>query len=195
MKITTTMDYQNRNDFYEIVHEDVKAEFINGEVIFHSLVKGKHWIVCTRLAGRLSIFVDDNDLGIVGAEKVMIRCTRNDYEPDIVFFKKEISQHFTDDQLIFPIPNLAVEILSKSTKNNDYGIKFEDYAAHGVNEYWIIDTEKESIEQYILKEKEEDKNNENEENTYHLHQKLTQTGLLKSFAVEGFEIELSSIFR
>jgi len=188
-------EQKKRHDFYEIIHEDVKAEFINGEVIFHSPVKGKHWIVCTRLAGRLSIFVDDNDLGIVGAEKVMIRCTRNDYEPDIVFFEKEISQHFTDDQLIFPIPNLAVEILSKSTKNNDYGIKFEDYAAHGVNEYWIIDTEKESIEQYILKEKEEDKNNENEENTYHLHQKLTQTGLLKSFAVQGFEIELSSIFR
>lgn len=181
-------EQQKRNDFYELVHEDIKAEFINGNFIFHSLVKGKHWRVCTRLAGRLSIFVDDHDLGIVGAEKVMIQCTRNDYEPDIVFFKKEISKDFTDEQLIFPVPNLAVEILSKSTKANDYGIKFEDYAAHKVEEYWIIDTEKESIEQYILDET-------SSEPTYQLHQKLTQTGILKSFVVNGFEIEIETIFK
>lgn len=27
-----------RYEFYELVHEDHKAEFINGEIIFHSLV-------------------------------------------------------------------------------------------------------------------------------------------------------------
>jgi Uma2 family endonuclease len=188
-------EQQKRTDFYELVHEDIKAEFINGNVIFHSPVKGKHWITCTRLSGRLSIYVDDNDLGIVGAEKVMIRCTRNDYEPDIVFFKKETSQHFTDDQLIFPIPDLAVEILSKSTKGNDYGIKFEDYAAHGVSEYWIINTEEESIERFILDNSDEKEENKNQEQTYKLYQKLTKTGTLKSFAVKDFEIELTSIFK
>lgn len=127
----------------------------------------------------------------LGAEKVMIRCTRNDYEPDIVFFKKEISKYFTDDQLIFPVPQLAVEILSKSTKANDYGIKFEDYAAHDIEEYWIIDTEKESIEQYILKES----TDKNQEKVYELYQKLTKTGVLKSFAVQDFEIEISAIFK
>ena len=191
-------EQQKRTDFYELVHEDIKAEFINGNVIFHSPVKGKHWVTCTRLAGRLSIYVDDNDLGIVGAEKVMIRCTRNDYEPDIVFFKKETSQYFKDDQLIFPAPDLAVEILSKSTKGNDYGIKFEDYAAHNVGEYWIIDTEIESVEQYVLNDSVENSDvltDQNREQTYKLYQKLTKTGTLKSFAVEGFEIELKAIFR
>ena len=193
------IEQQKRTDFYNLVHEDIKAEFINGNVVFHSPVKGKHWIVCTRLAGRLSIYVDDNSLGIVGAEKVMIRCTRNDYEPDIVFFKKETSKDFKDDQLIFPPPDLAAEILSKSTKENDYGIKFEDYAAHGISEYWIIDTELESIEQYIIdsdKEENQDKSTtKNEKQTYKLYQKLTKTGILKSFAVEGFEIELKNIFK
>ncbi len=188
-------EQQKRTDFYELVHEDIKAEFINGDVIFHSPVKGKHWITCTNLSAYLTIYVNQNDLGRVGAEKVMICCTRNDYEPDIVFFKKEISQHFTDDQLIFPAPNLAVEILSKSTKGNDYGIKFEDYAAHGVSEYWIINTEEESVEQYILNEDKEEDKKENQEQTYKLYQKLTKTGILKSFAVEGFEIELKAIFK
>ncbi len=108
-----------------------------------------------------------------------------------MFFKKEVSQHFTDDQLIFSPPDLAVEILSKSTKGNDYGIKFEDYAAHQVSEYWIINTEEESVEQYILNE---DKKKE-QEKTYKLYQKITKTGILKSFAVKGFEIELKAIFK
>ena len=188
-------EQQKRTDFYELVHEDIKAEFINGHVIFHSPVKGKHWITCTNLSAYLTIHVNQNGLGRVGAEKVMIRCTRNDYEPDIVFFKKETSQHFTDDQLIFPAPDLAVEILSKSTKGNDYGIKFEDYAAHGVSEYWIINTEEESIEQFILNNDKEENRKENQEQTYKLYQKLTKTGILKSFAVEGFEIELKAIFK
>ncbi len=39
----------------------------------------------------------------------------------------------------FPAPDLIVEVLSESTEANDRGIKFEDYAAHGVVEYWIVD--------------------------------------------------------
>ncbi len=173
-----------RHAFYELVHEDHKAEFINGEIIFHSLVRNKHWVACTRLGARLSIFVDEQDLGIVGVEKVMIRCNRNDYEPDIVFFGKEKASKFTPDLLIFPPCDLAVEVLSESTRKHDYGVKFEDYAAHGIAEYWIVNTDEQSIEQYILREK-----------TYYLQQKLSQNGVLKSLIIKGFEIEISQVFK
>lgn len=173
-----------RHEFYELVHENQKAEFINGEIIFHSPVRNKHWVACTRLGARLSIFVDEQNLGIVGVEKVMIRCNRNDYEPDIVFFGKEKAKKFTPDQVIFPPCDLAVEILSESTRKNDYGIKFEDYADHGIGEYWIVDADEQSIEQYFLKDR-----------SYYLHQKLSGNGILKSFVVSGFEIEISQIFK
>ena len=68
----------------------------------------------------------------------MISLTRNDYEPDICYFNKEKSQHFTDDQLLFPAPDLVVEVLSKSTEQTDRTIKFKDYENHNVLEYWII---------------------------------------------------------
>lgn len=56
-----------------------------------------------------------------------------------------------------PAPNLIVEFLYKSTTGRDRatsvgGIKFEDYAAHGVQEYWIIDPVRKSVEQYQLDE-------------------------------------------
>ena len=38
----------------------------------------------------------------------------------------------------FPVPDLAVEILSSNVRH-DREIKFKDYQTHGVAEYWIID--------------------------------------------------------
>lgn len=174
---------RKRKEFYELIHENMKAEFINGEIVMHSPVKNKHWKACTRIGARMSVFVDTHRLGTVGIEKVMIRCTRNDYEPDIVFFGNEKAQHFQPDQLLFPPPDLAVEVLSESTKDNDYGVKFHDYAAHGIGEYWIVDTDAQSVEQYFLEGK-----------SYKLHQKLAGKGLLVCKKIPGFEIEISDIF-
>jgi Uma2 family endonuclease len=89
-------------------------------------------------------------LGRVGTEKVMIALTRNDYEPDLVFFSKEKAEKFTEEQMLFPAPDFVVEILSKKTASKDRGVKKEDYAAHGIQEYWIIDPVRQQIEQYIL---------------------------------------------
>jgi Uma2 family endonuclease len=52
--------------------------------------------------------------------------------------------------MLFPAPDFVVEILSKGTARKDKGIKKEDYALHGVKEYWIIDPIKQTIEQYLL---------------------------------------------
>lgn len=173
-----------RQEFYDLIHENINAEFINGEIILHSPVMRRHWKVSSSLSARLISHVEDNDLGEVGVEKVMIRLTRNDYEPDIVFFSKLKSDLFTEKQLLFPAPDLIVEILSESTKLNDRTIKFDDYARHDVKEYWIIDPEKKCIEQYV-----------NHNNVYELYQKLTQTGLLQSIVIDGFFLNIEDIFK
>ena len=43
-----------------------------------------------------------------------------------------------------------MEVLSPTTETVDRGVKFEDYAAHGVSEYWIVDADTEGIEQSVL---------------------------------------------
>lgn len=40
--------------------------------------------------------------------------------------------------------------MSPSSEARDRGIKFTDYAAHGVREYWIVDTVAETVELYRL---------------------------------------------
>ncbi len=43
-----------------------------------------------------------------------------------------------------------VEVLSKSTQRNDREVKFEDYAAHGVGEYWLVDPTRQTVELFSL---------------------------------------------
>jgi Uma2 family endonuclease len=139
-----------RHQFREWITPDVKAEFINGETVIHSPAKRRHWKVTDLFSSLLSIYARIKGFGIVGTEKVMISLTRNDYEPDLVFFTKEKSDLFTDDQVLFPAPDFVVEILSKKTAAKDKGVKKQDYAAHGIQEYWIIDPVRQQIQQFLL---------------------------------------------
>jgi Uma2 family endonuclease len=143
-------EMQKRRHFYEIIEENKKMEFINGEIYFHSPVKIEHNSTTTNILKLLDTFVTKNDLGFVGVEKILISLTRNDYEPDVCFFGKAKSAKFKKGQMKFPAPDFVVEVLSNSTAKHDRETKFQDYAAHGVAEYWIVDPERETIEQYFL---------------------------------------------
>lgn len=172
-----------RRKFHDLVHENMKAEFINGEVIMHSPVKVKHWEASMNLSSSMHQHVRQKQLGKVGVEKVMVHLTRNDYEPDICFFGKEKAAKLLPDQMLCPAPDFIVEILSITTEKNDRTIKMKDYALHGISEYWIIDPVQQSVEQYLLENRE-----------YKLHQKLIQEGIIHARAIEGYSVKLEDIF-
>ena len=83
---------KKRRYFYDVVTEQQKAEFINGEIIVHSPVKLRHAVASENLFTLLKMFVQKHDLGSVFHEKILIVLNRNDYEPDICFFGPEQSQ-------------------------------------------------------------------------------------------------------
>lgn len=174
---------KKREQYYALVHENVKAEFINGEIVYQSPVKRIHWKISSRIANALITYVEANQLGEVAVEKAMVSLSRNDYEPDICFFRDEIARQFTDDQMHFPAPDFVIEIISPSTEKIDREQKFVDYAAHGVQEYWIIDPVSKSIEKYINREKE-----------FVLSEKIKQ-GVVNSQAVSGFSISVQEVFK
>ncbi len=182
LQATLQQEKLRRQDFYNYIREDQKAEFINGEVIIHSPVMKRHNAATGLLYKLMSTYAILHDLGFVGVEKIMITLTRNDYEPDICFFNQEKSVQFAEDQKLFPAPDLIVEVLSDSTKKIDRGIKFEDYQAHGIQEYWMVDPEQKLVEQYILSG-----------NTYNLALK-SDNGIIKSHVLAGFDIPVQAIF-
>lgn len=175
-------EHEKRERFYEEMSEEHKVEFINGEIVMQSPAQLRHTMASKNLLMLLDTYVQEHELGFVGHEKMLVTLSRNDYEPDICYFGPGKSQTFTPDQMKFPAPDLVVEILSPSTESNDRGIKFLDYAAHGVVEYWIVDPDTEVIEQYILGDE-----------AYQLRFKA-DTGIVRSIAVEGLIVPVRAIF-
>jgi len=177
---------KERLDFREWLTDDIKAEFINGAIVLHSPVKRGHLNASNNLCLLLTVYTRIHQLGEVSTEKALIGLTRNDYEPDICFWTKEQAANFDDDTMIHPAPSLIVEVLSKGTKSKDRGVKFKDYASHGVPEYWMIDYKKKTVEQYALMDE--------KATTYTLLHKLTVTDKLESQIILGFRIPVAAIF-
>ena len=143
-------EQKRREGFYELITEDSRAEFINGEMIVQSPAKHQHTQIRQRLTSLLQLYVIKNQLGIVCSETALVTLTRNDYLPDVCFFGEAKAHAIEPNQMKYPAPDVVIEILSPSTERIDRGIKFTDYAAHDVGEYWLIDPQTETVEQYLL---------------------------------------------
>jgi Uma2 family endonuclease len=175
-------EQKRREEFYNWVTPEIKAEFIDGEIIVHSPVRSVHNTVLLYINRLIHTYVDLNNLGYVGYEKVMVRLHRNDFEPDLVFFGKEKSDNFEKDQTIFPVPDFVVEVLSAATEERDRGIKLEDYEYNNVGEYWIVDADINTVDQYILT------NGKYKKHSY------TEDDTIESIEIKNFRCSLKAIF-
>lgn len=177
---------QKRTEFYNLISEKDKAEFINGEQIMHSPVRIEHNTAASLLHVILEIYDNAYSLGYVGFDKLMIHLSRNSYEPDICFFLHEKSKDFIAQQMLFPAPDFVVEVISKSTEKVDRGVKMIDYALHGVQEYWLVLPEKRLIEKYILDNFYKDK--------YYLEKIYTIEDDIQSKVLPGLQFPVIAVF-
>lgn len=171
-----------RQRFRDATHEDVRAEFINGEVIEHVTAREKHNRSVTLMARLLSTLASVRRLGVVREQHALTTFTRNDYLPDIAFWSTQRSADFEADQVVYPPPDLIVEVLSPTTVSLDRGVKLDDYAAHGVREYWLADPDARTLEQLLLKG-----------DAYDLAFKSTN-GAFTSPTLGGFEMPVAAAF-
>jgi Uma2 family endonuclease len=173
-----------REAFRDKIEPHEKGEFINGEIFTHSPARDSHNVTRSLIERLLSTAKDAGKIpGHVVSEKALCAFTRNDYEPDVAWFSPAKAEKIGRDTTIYPIPDFIVEILSPATRKNDYGVKFTDYAAHGVGEYWIVDADARSVEQYVP----------GSDGKYQLAEKLAHGELLpRSFP--GLSIPLEALF-
>lgn len=177
-----------RQEFRSWISEEVKGEFINGNVVMHSPTTEEHNEATGHLYCISSIYADLHKLGKVRVEKALVGLTRNDYEPDIAFWRMDVANRFQPTMNVYPIPDLVIEVLSpgKETIKRDTKIKFADYAAHLIPEYWIVDPRKKTVEQYLL--------SDTEARTYELHKKVALQDQIESTVLIGFAIPVKAIF-
>ena len=171
-----------RAKFRDEMSDDQKVEFIEGEIVMHSPARSRHMQSQFNVAKLLDTHVQLHSLGVVKVEKCLCVFPRNDYEPDVVFFGPTKAVTIEPETMLFPVPDLVIEVLSDSTKARDRGVKFDDYEAHGVGEYWIIDPVAEIVEQYLI-----------EDGCFRLWLK-SGSGEIASRVVSGFRIPIRAIF-
>jgi Uma2 family endonuclease len=75
----------------------------------------------------------------------------NVVQPDLLYFRPERRHVVQDWEATRAAPDLAVEVLSRSTEVRDRGRKMQLLARFGVPEYWIVDPVKNLLEIYVLK--------------------------------------------
>lgn len=182
------IEKKRRNEFREWLTEDIKAEFINGTVVMHTPAADDHNEAVILLGGIANLYSTVRKIGKVRTEKALIGMRRNDYEPDIAFWRKEIADTFTPEMNVYPLPDLVIEVLSPGKENHrrDKETKHSDYVAHGIPEYWIIDPKKRTVEQYLL--------SETAPREYELFKKATAHDAVESVTMLGFNILVEAIF-
>lgn len=180
---TLTAERALHRKFYEEITPEMKAEFINGEVVMHSPATALQAEVRKRLSIFISNFVDFRSLGVVFDVNSLCTFPRNDYEPDVIYFGPKKARGIKPDTLQFPPPDFVCEVLSSSTEKTDRGVKFRDYEAHGVTEYWIVDPKKRTLEQYVI----------TRGKRYELRLK-SKTGEVVSAAIKGLRLPIQAIF-
>lgn len=125
---------------YEMSSPSVTHQNIVGElyVQFYNYLKGK----------KCKVFISPLDVCLSGVKNP--KKEYNIVEPDITVVCDESK---ITDKCIMGAPNIVIEVVSKYSRKHDTFIKFNLYQKYGIKEYWIIDTEAETISQYILNEK------------------------------------------
>lgn len=153
----TSMAYEKKNTYtigdYRGLPEDVRAELIDGELIFMEAPQTGHQILVMKLAFLFELFIRENQgncLVIPAPFDVQLDCDdRTIVQPDLVVTcrKERLLK-----QGLYGAPDLVIEITSTSTRKMDYTKKMIKYMEAGVREYWIVDLQKRKVVTYFFEE-------------------------------------------
>jgi Uma2 family endonuclease len=138
------------DDFVLFPEDGLRHEILDGEHYVSGTPYLRHQSVLGEFCANLNIFVESHRLGEIFLGPVDVLLSRHDIvEPDLVFVSNG-RLHILTEKNIQGSPDLVIEILSGSTKAVDQGIKLERYERFGVQEYWIVDPDRNTLTVYRL---------------------------------------------
>ncbi|MCS6937504.1 MAG: Uma2 family endonuclease [Candidatus Bipolaricaulota bacterium] len=137
-------------DYFALPDTNRYLELSEGRLIMPPHPTYSHQDALKRLFLHMNAFVEKNQLGVVQVAPLPVRLWPGKIrEPDIFFISKEHADRIGEQAC--GVPDLVVEVLSPATRETDRSEKFFEYAKAGVQEYWLVDPEKRSIEVYTLR--------------------------------------------
>lgn len=121
--------------------EGTKENLLDGVVRLEMSASTLHEQTFAFLLFVLRGYVRVNGLGEVLGSRTLVRIDeRNGFEPDVLFVARHRAGIIRERDLA-EAPDVAVEIVSRSSRIADRVQKFTGYERAGVREYWLIDPE------------------------------------------------------
>ena len=140
----------------EVINERLlypSYEIIGGKKFMAPAANTIHNVIGGRLYMFIGAYLDAKDLGYCFTDSADVYLPDgNLFQPDFSIVLKENEQIITWGGDIYGVPDMVVEILSRSTKKRDVTVKKDAYEANGVREYWIIDPWIKSVSVYLLRD-------------------------------------------
>jgi Uma2 family endonuclease len=103
-------------------------------------------------------------------------------QPDLLFISRERNKLVTSRE-VAGAPDLAIEIVSPSSKKTDRAVKSAAYADSGISWYWIVDPDERTVEEFRL-----------ETGQYHLVRKWEETQVFEPKLFPGLTVDLERLF-
>lgn len=160
---------------------NLPVELWNGEVIMSPAPNPDHQEIVLNFAQRLKGFVSSAGVGKVYVSPVDVVLTqRRVVQPDVLFISK--NRLGIVKQYIDGTPDLVVEVISEGSRRRDRIEKKALYEQFGLREYWMGDSESQTIDVFALVK-----------GTYRLHSRAVGAQTAKSKLLAGFSVTFKEL--
>lgn len=148
-----TRDIKFTYEDYLVFPDDRRRhELIDGEHYMTPSPSIKHQQISVNLSTALKVFLKEKKVGMVyTAPSDVVLSDLDVVQPDLLFISSHRSSIITE-KCIQGAPDLIVEIISENTRKTDEVIKRKLYERYGVQEYWIVDPELETVKVFRMTE-------------------------------------------
>lgn len=189
MEITSSPVRLTYKDLLDLPEDGLRHELIDGEHYVSPAPKARHQAASFKLSGMFYVYLEEHSLGSAYTAPFDVLFSDFDMvEPDLLYVSHaRMLRQMTEDRLV-GAPDLVVEILSKSSRRIDEGVKLRLYERFGVSEYWVIDPDAEIVRVYRLRDERLEVHAELS------REKSTPVPILSTPLLPGLNIQLAKLF-
>jgi len=126
---------------------DTLYEFVGGEIVEVPSNPYSSYIA-SRINRRLAEFVEDHDLGFVTGEQGGYQVGEERYAPDVAYLSKAVQPELARSGYNPTPPQLAVEVISPTDREQFVTIKVVNYLTVGTV-VWVVRPDTKTVEVYV----------------------------------------------
>src|SRR5262245_41972160 len=137
------------DDFVRFPDDGLRHELIDGEHFVTPSPNPRHQRILGSLYLEIGNHLKAHPIGeVFFAPLDVVISTFDVVEPDLLYMSRQRAAEVLVPEHVRGVPELVVEIASKSTRKRDETIKRALYERAGVSEYWVVDPKVDVVRVY-----------------------------------------------